>query len=69
MARCVARSRRLSLGLSPLSFHLAGRGILMVFGLAFAVLVAPVPLFAQVWLVMAAVPGALLWKASSSYQG
>jgi hypothetical protein len=53
---------------SPLSFHLAGHGILMVFGLAFAVLVAPVPVFAQYWIAVAAVLGALLWKASSSYQ-
>jgi hypothetical protein len=53
---------------SPLSFHLAGHGILMVFGLAFAVLVMPVTVFAQYWIVVAAVLGALLWKASSSYQ-
>lgn len=53
---------------SPLSFHLAGHGILMVFGLTFAALVAPVPVFAQYWIAVAAVLGALLWKASSSYQ-
>ncbi|SDR54894.1 protein of unknown function [Paraburkholderia fungorum] len=53
---------------SPLSFHLAGHGILMVFGLTFAVMVAPVPLFAQVWVGVAVVLAALLWKASSSYQ-
>jgi hypothetical protein len=53
---------------SPLSFHLAGHGILMVFGLSLGVLAAPVPMFAQVWVVMAAVLGGLLWKVSSSYQ-
>lgn len=53
---------------SPLSFHLAGHGILMVFGVSFAMLIAPIPLYAQFWVAMAAVLGALLWKASSSYQ-
>ncbi|MFC0402963.1 DUF4400 domain-containing protein [Paraburkholderia rhizosphaerae] len=53
---------------SPLSFHLAGHGILLVFGVAFAVLVAPVPVLAQYWIVVTAVLGVLIWKASSSYQ-
>lgn len=53
---------------SPLSFHLAGHGILMVFGLAFAVLVAPVPVLAQYWVGISLCLGLLLWKASSSYQ-
>lgn len=53
---------------SPLSFHLAGHGILLLAGVAFAVLVAPVAVFAQYWIVVAATMGALLWKASSSYQ-
>jgi hypothetical protein len=53
---------------SPLSFHLAGHGILLVFGVAFAVLAAPFPVLAQYWIAVAAVLGALLWKASSSFQ-
>ncbi|WP_176060266.1 DUF4400 domain-containing protein [Paraburkholderia sp. BCC1876] len=53
---------------SPLSFHLAGHGILLVFGITFAVLVAPVPVLAQYWVVVAICLGLLLWKASSSYQ-
>ncbi|MCA8022726.1 DUF4400 domain-containing protein [Burkholderia metallica] len=53
---------------SPLSFHLAGHGILLVFGMTFTVLVAPVPLLAPYWLAIAASLGALLWKAASSYQ-
>lgn len=53
---------------SPLSFHLAGHGILLIFGVAFAVLVAPVPVLAQYWVVVALCLGALLWKAASSYQ-
>ncbi|KVK86647.1 DUF4400 domain-containing protein [Burkholderia sp. MSMB1498] len=53
---------------SPLSFHLAGHGILLVFGVAFTVLIAPVPLLAPYWLAIAGCLGALLWKAASSYQ-
>ena len=53
---------------SPLSFHLAGHGILLVFGVTFTVLIAPVPLLAPYWLAIAASLGALLWKAASSYQ-
>lgn len=53
---------------SPLSFHLAGHGILLVFGVTFTVLIAPVPLLAPYWLAIAACLGALLWKAASSYQ-
>ncbi|RKT10582.1 uncharacterized protein DUF4400 [Paraburkholderia sp. RAU2J] len=53
---------------SPLSFHLAGHGILLVFGVAFAVLAAPIPVLAQYWIAVAAILGALLWKASSSFQ-
>jgi len=53
---------------SPLSFHLAGHGILLVFGVSFAVLVLPVPIYAQCWIAVAAILGALLWKAASSYQ-
>ncbi|MGF6292465.1 DUF4400 domain-containing protein [Paraburkholderia youngii] len=53
---------------SPLSFHLAGHGILLVFGVAFAVLVAPIPVLAPCWIAIAAVLGALLWHAASSYQ-
>jgi hypothetical protein len=53
---------------SPLSFHLAGHGILLVFGVAFAVLAAPFPVLAQYWIAVAAILGALLWKASSSFQ-
>ncbi|MEX3900888.1 MULTISPECIES: DUF4400 domain-containing protein [Paraburkholderia] len=53
---------------SPLSFHLAGHGILLVFGVAFAVLAAPFPVLAQYWIAVAAVLGALLWKAAASFQ-
>ncbi|WP_323122527.1 DUF4400 domain-containing protein [Burkholderia alba] len=53
---------------SPLSFHLAGHGILLVFGVTFTVLIAPVPLLAPYWLAIAGSLGALLWKAASSYQ-
>ncbi|AKM45379.1 hypothetical protein NL30_36700 [Burkholderia contaminans] len=53
---------------SPLSFHLAGHGILLVFGVAFTVLIAPVPLLAPYWLAIAGCLGALLWKAASSFQ-
>jgi len=52
---------------SPLSFHLAGHGILLVFGMTFAVLAAPFPVLAQYWVAVAAVLGALLWKAASSF--
>ncbi|KVK87656.1 hypothetical protein WJ47_12580 [Burkholderia ubonensis] len=53
---------------SPLSFHLAGHGILLIFGVAFTVLIAPVPLLAPYWLAIAGCLGVLLWKAASSYQ-
>jgi hypothetical protein len=53
---------------SPLSFHLAGHGILLVFGVAFAVLVAPIPVLAPYWIAVSTALGVLLWKASSSYQ-
>ncbi|ABX19286.1 MULTISPECIES: DUF4400 domain-containing protein [Burkholderia cepacia complex] len=53
---------------SPLSFHLAGHGILLVFGVTFTVLIAPLPLIAPYWLAIAACLGALLWKAASTYQ-
>lgn len=53
---------------SPLSFHIAGHGILLLFGVAFAVLVAPMPVPAQYWIVVTAFLGFLIWKASSSYQ-
>ncbi|MFL9911940.1 DUF4400 domain-containing protein [Paraburkholderia sp. RL17-337-BIB-A] len=53
---------------SPLSFHLAGHGLLLVTGTLFGVLVAPVPVLAGYWLVVAALLGALLWKAAESFQ-
>jgi hypothetical protein len=53
---------------SPLSFHIAGHGILLVFGVAFAVLVAPIAVLAQYWVAIAICLGFLLWKAASSYQ-
>jgi len=53
---------------SPLSFHLAAHGILLVFGVAFAVLAAPFPVMAQYWIAVSAVLGALLWRAASSFQ-
>lgn len=53
---------------SPLSFHLAGHGLLIVTGTLFGVLVAPVPVLAVYWLVVAALLGALLWKAAESFQ-
>ncbi|MDN7805727.1 DUF4400 domain-containing protein [Burkholderia gladioli] len=53
---------------SPLSFHLAAHGILLVFGMTFTVLIAPVPILAPYLLVVAACLGLLLWKVASSYQ-
>ncbi len=53
---------------SPLSFHLAGHGLLLVTGTLFGVLVAPVPVLAGYWVVVAALLGALLWKAAESFQ-
>jgi hypothetical protein len=53
---------------SPLSFHLAGHGILLVFGVAFTVLIAPVPVLAPYWIAVTACLGVLIWKASSSWQ-
>jgi hypothetical protein len=53
---------------SPLSFHLAGHGLLIVTGTLFGVLLVPVPVLAGYWLVVAALLGALLWKAAESFQ-
>jgi hypothetical protein len=53
---------------SPLSFHLAGHGLLLVTGTLFGVLVAPVPVLAGYWLAVAALLGVLLWKAAESFQ-
>ena len=53
---------------SPLSFHLAGHGLLLVTGTLVGVLVAPVPVLAGYWLAVAALLGALLWKAAESFQ-
>jgi len=53
---------------SPLSFHLAGHGLLIVTGTLFGVLLAPVPVLAGYWLAVAALLGALLWKAAESFQ-
>jgi hypothetical protein len=53
---------------SPLSFHLAGHGLLLVTGTLFAVLVVPVPVLAGYWIFVAAALGALLWKAAESFQ-
>ncbi|WP_434667832.1 DUF4400 domain-containing protein [Paraburkholderia sp. A3BS-1L] len=51
---------------SPLSFHLAMHGVLMVLGSAFVVLVLPVPLIVQWWTVFAIFLPLLLWIVSSS---
>ena len=53
---------------SPLSFHLAGHGLLIVAGTFFGVLVVPIPVLAGYWVAVAALLGALLWKAAESFQ-
>ncbi|SAK97104.1 hypothetical protein AWB82_07098 [Caballeronia glebae] len=53
---------------SPLSFHLAGHGLLIVAGTLFGVLVVPIPVLAGYWVDVAALLGALLWKAAESFQ-
>ena len=53
---------------SPLSFHLAGHGLLVVLGTLFAVLVVPVPVVAMYWVAVGAMLGALLWKSAESFQ-
>jgi hypothetical protein len=53
---------------SPLSFHLAGHGLLLVTGTLFAVLVVPLPVLVGYWVAVAALLGALLWKAAESFQ-
>jgi hypothetical protein len=53
---------------SPLSFHLAAHGILLIFGVTLAVLIVPVPVLAEYWIGVAVVLSLLLWKAASSYQ-
>jgi hypothetical protein len=53
---------------SPLSFHLAGHGLLLVLGTLFGVLVVPIPVLVSYWLAVAALLGGLLWKAAESFQ-
>jgi hypothetical protein len=53
---------------SPLSFHLAAHGILLIFGVTFAVLIVPVAVLAQYWVGVSVVLSMLLWRAASSYQ-
>lgn len=53
---------------SPLSFHLAGHGLLLVGGTLFGVLVVPLPVLGFYWLAVGAVLGLLLWKAAESFQ-
>ncbi|MEW6346272.1 MAG: DUF4400 domain-containing protein [Paraburkholderia sp.] len=53
---------------SPLSFHLAAHGILLVFGVTLSVLIVPVPVLAEYWIGVAVCLALLLWKAASSYQ-
>ncbi|KND57722.1 hypothetical protein BVER_03545 [Candidatus Burkholderia verschuerenii] len=53
---------------SPLSFHLAGHGLLLVTGTLFGVLVVPLPVLAGYWVCVAALLGAFLWKAAESFQ-
>jgi hypothetical protein len=53
---------------SPLSFHLAGHGLLLVSGTLFGVLVVPLPVLAGYWVAVAALLGGLLWKAAESFQ-
>lgn len=53
---------------SPLLFHLAGHGLLLLTETFFAVLVVPVPVLTSYWIVVAASLGCLLWKAAESFQ-
>lgn len=53
---------------SPLTFHLAGHGLLVVLGTLFGVLVVPLPVVATYWVVVAAALGCLLWKSAESFQ-
>jgi len=41
---------------------------LLVIGTLFGVLVVPVPVLAGYWVAVAALLGALLWKAAESFQ-
>lgn len=51
---------------SPLSFHLAMHGLLVVVGSAFAILMLPIPLIAQCWTIVAVFVPLLLWIVNSS---
>lgn len=53
---------------SPLSFHLAGHGLLVVLGTLFGVLVVPLAVVATYWVVVGALLGCLLWKSAESFQ-
>jgi len=53
---------------SPLSFHLAGHGLLVVLGTLFGVLVVPLAVVAMYWVVVGALLGCLLWKSAESFQ-
>jgi hypothetical protein len=53
---------------SPLSFHLAGHGLLLIGGTLFGVLVIPLPVLGFYWVAVGAGLGILLWKAAESFQ-
>ena len=53
---------------SPLSFHLAGHGLLVVLGTLFGVLVVPLAVVATYWVLVGAALGGLLWKSAESFQ-
>jgi hypothetical protein len=53
---------------SPLSFHLAGHGLLVVLGTLFGVLVVPLAVVATYWVAVGALLGCLLWKSAESFQ-
>ena len=53
---------------SPLSFHMAAHGMLLLLGATVVLLIAPIALLAEYWVGVALLLGFLLWRASSSYQ-
>lgn len=53
---------------SPLSFHLASHGIVLLLGTILIVLVIPVPVLAFYWVGVCAVLALLFWRAAGAFQ-
>jgi hypothetical protein len=53
---------------SPLSFHVAAHGMMLLVGATVILLIAPIALLPEYWVAGALLLSLLLWRAAASYQ-